>query len=133
MILSELRFSECNQSPANHFYDLLDHPRLIYGVRGFLDGYDPDTGAHLWLRHAIPAPGEKGHETWPNDSPAWENYPVDIDLKSIFKFCENAALSRKSESVRGAGGKKANLFLMLRPTPTTFKGAIRATVVGNSV
>jgi len=36
-----------------------------YGVRGFVDGYDPDTGKHLWRRHTTAGPGEKGHETWP--------------------------------------------------------------------
>jgi len=36
-----------------------------YGVRGFVDGYDPDTGKHLWRRHTTAGPGEKGNETWP--------------------------------------------------------------------
>jgi alcohol dehydrogenase (cytochrome c) len=36
-----------------------------YGVRGFVDGYDPDTGRHLWRRHTTAGPGEKGSETWP--------------------------------------------------------------------
>jgi alcohol dehydrogenase (cytochrome c) len=36
-----------------------------YGVRGFVDGYDPDTGKHLWRRHTTAGPGEKGSETWP--------------------------------------------------------------------
>src|SRR5881396_2931139 len=36
-----------------------------FGTRGFLDGWDPDTGGHLWRRYTIPGPGEKGHETWP--------------------------------------------------------------------
>jgi len=38
-----------------------------FGIRGFLDGYDPDTGKQLWRRYTIPAPGEKGSETWPKD------------------------------------------------------------------
>jgi alcohol dehydrogenase (cytochrome c) len=42
-----------------------------FGVRGFLDAYDPDTGKHLWRRYTIPAPGEKGHDTWPNDD-SWQ-------------------------------------------------------------
>ncbi len=42
-----------------------------FGVRGFLDAYDPDTGNHLWRHYTIPAPGEKGHETWPNDN-SWQ-------------------------------------------------------------
>jgi alcohol dehydrogenase (cytochrome c) len=51
---------------------------LISGVaggesttRGFLDGWDPDTGKMLWRRYTIPAPGEPGSETWPKNSGAW--------------------------------------------------------------
>src|SRR5207237_466156 len=40
-------------------------------TRGFLDGWDPDTGKKLWRRYTIPAPGEPGSETWPKDSDAW--------------------------------------------------------------
>ena len=35
-----------------------------FGVRCFLDGWDPDTGNHLWRRYTVAGPGEKGHETW---------------------------------------------------------------------
>jgi alcohol dehydrogenase (cytochrome c) len=51
---------------------------LISGVaggesttRGFLDGWDPDTGKKLWRRYTIPAPGEPGSETWPRNTDAW--------------------------------------------------------------
>jgi len=51
---------------------------LISGVsggesttRGFLLGWDPDTGKKLWTRYTIPAPGEPGSETWPKGSDAW--------------------------------------------------------------
>ena len=40
-------------------------------TRGFLDGWDPDTGKKLWRRYTIPAPGEPGSETWPANSDAW--------------------------------------------------------------
>ena len=40
-------------------------------TRGFLDGWDPDTGKKLWRRYTIPAPGEAGSETWPKNSDAW--------------------------------------------------------------
>ena len=40
-------------------------------TRGFLDGWDPETGAKLWRRYTIPAPGEPGYESWPN-SDAWK-------------------------------------------------------------
>ncbi len=39
-----------------------------YGVRGFIDGWDPDTGRHLWRRYTTAAPGEKGGDTWPGDT-----------------------------------------------------------------
>jgi alcohol dehydrogenase (cytochrome c) len=41
-------------------------------TRGFLDGWDPETGVKLWRRYTIPAPGEPGSETWPKDSDAWK-------------------------------------------------------------
>ena len=41
-------------------------------TRGFLDGWDPDTGHKLWRRYTIPAPGEPGSETWPANSDAWK-------------------------------------------------------------
>ena len=40
-------------------------------TRGFLDGWDPDTGKKLWRRYTIPAPGEPGSETWPKGTDAW--------------------------------------------------------------
>jgi alcohol dehydrogenase (cytochrome c) len=40
-------------------------------TRGFLDGWDPDTGKKLWRRYTIPAPGEPGSESWPKGSDAW--------------------------------------------------------------
>ncbi len=42
-----------------------------FGARGFLDGWDPETGKHLWRRYTIPAPGEAGAETWPKGSEAY--------------------------------------------------------------
>lgn len=59
-------------------------------TRGFLDGWDPDTGKKLWRRYTIPAPGEPGSETWPKNSDAWKygggptwrsgSYDPDLDL-----------------------------------------------------
>jgi alcohol dehydrogenase (cytochrome c) len=70
---------------------------LISGVsggesttRGFLDGWDPETGKKLWRRYTIPAPGEPGSETWPKNSDAWKygggptwrsgSYDAELDL-----------------------------------------------------
>src|SRR5579872_1531757 len=40
-------------------------------TRGFLIGWDPETGKKLWTRYTIPAPGEPGSETWPKTGDAW--------------------------------------------------------------
>jgi alcohol dehydrogenase (cytochrome c) len=37
------------------------------GVRGFLAAYDADTGKSVWRFWTIPAPGERGSESWPGD------------------------------------------------------------------
>ncbi len=61
-----------------------------FGIRGFIDGWDPETGKHLWRRYTIPARGEPGNETWPQDTDAWKtgggsswitgSYDPDLDL-----------------------------------------------------
>jgi alcohol dehydrogenase (cytochrome c) len=37
------------------------------GVRGFLAAFDAVTGKEVWRFWTIPAPGEKGNESWPGD------------------------------------------------------------------
>ena len=39
-----------------------------YGIRGFVDAYDPATGKRLWRFNTIPGPGEFGFDTWKGDS-----------------------------------------------------------------
>ena len=36
-----------------------------FGVRGFVAGYDVNTGREQWKTYMVPAPGEPGSETWP--------------------------------------------------------------------
>jgi alcohol dehydrogenase (cytochrome c) len=43
-----------------------------FTTRGFLDGWDPNTGAKLWRRYTVPGPGEPGFETWPQTGEAWK-------------------------------------------------------------
>ena len=42
-----------------------------FGIRGFIDAYDPATGKRLWRFNTIPGPGEFGHDTWEGDS--WQH------------------------------------------------------------
>ena len=36
-----------------------------YGIRGFIVALDPVTGAEVWRRYTVPAPGEPNGDTWP--------------------------------------------------------------------
>lgn len=43
-----------------------------YGIRGYIEGYDIETGARAWRTYTIPAPGEPGSETWKDGGDAWK-------------------------------------------------------------
>ena len=43
-----------------------------FGIRGYIDGWDPQTGKRLWRTYTIPARGEKHNDTWPQDNDAWK-------------------------------------------------------------
>ncbi len=61
-----------------------------YGIRGFIDAYDVDTGEQVWRFHTIPGEGEPGNETWAGDSwktggaPAWVTGTYDPELNLIY-------------------------------------------------
>ncbi|MEP7353893.1 MAG: PQQ-dependent dehydrogenase, methanol/ethanol family [Acidobacteriota bacterium] len=42
------------------------------GIRGFVAAFDPETGKQAWKTYTIPAPGEKGSETWPAGGDQWK-------------------------------------------------------------
>ncbi|HKN27115.1 MAG TPA: methanol/ethanol family PQQ-dependent dehydrogenase [Roseiarcus sp.] len=61
-----------------------------FGTRDFLDGWDPETGKHLWRTYTIPAPGEPGSETWKGDTwkhgggPTWITGSFDPDTHTVY-------------------------------------------------
>ncbi|HTP95761.1 MAG TPA: PQQ-dependent dehydrogenase, methanol/ethanol family, partial [Burkholderiales bacterium] len=62
-----------------------------YGVRGFVAGFDPETGKELWRRFMTPAPGEPGSETWPKDdsykrggASTWHTGSYDPELDLVY-------------------------------------------------
>ena len=68
-----------------------------FGIRGFIDGWDPETGNHLWRRYTIPAPGEKGSDTWPagdaylhGGGSTWITGSYDSDLDVVYWGTGNA-------------------------------------------
>lgn len=69
-----------------------------YGIRGYVEARDANTGKLKWKTYTIPAPGEPGHETWPKDSdiwqhggaPTWITGSFDPDLNTIYWTTGNA-------------------------------------------
>jgi alcohol dehydrogenase (cytochrome c) len=61
-----------------------------YGIRGFLDAYDADTGARAWRFYTVPGEGEKGNDTWKGDSwkrggaPTWVTGSYDAELNTVY-------------------------------------------------
>jgi len=47
-----------------------------FGVRGYIKAFDAETGKEEWTTYSVPAPGEPGSETWPQEGKwknAWKN------------------------------------------------------------
>jgi alcohol dehydrogenase (cytochrome c) len=72
------RFAEWREGYYSTGAPIIANGVLISGMaggesttRGFLDGWDPETGRKLWRRYTIPEPGQPGSETWPSNSDAW--------------------------------------------------------------
>jgi alcohol dehydrogenase (cytochrome c) len=61
-----------------------------YGIRGYVEGYDPETGTRLWRHYTIPAPGEPGSDSWPDNAKrasggrSWATGSYDPDLDLVF-------------------------------------------------
>ena len=61
-----------------------------YGIRGFIDAYDPYTGKRLWRTYTIPAPGEFGSDTWEGDgwkhgsAGTWLTGTYDPELNTLY-------------------------------------------------
>ncbi|MCI0625653.1 MAG: PQQ-dependent dehydrogenase, methanol/ethanol family [Acidobacteria bacterium] len=68
-----------------------------FGVRGFIDAYDPMTGQRLWRFHTVPGPGEFGNDTWSGDSwkrgggATWMTGTYDPELDLIYWGVGNPA------------------------------------------
>ena len=61
-----------------------------YGIRGFLDAYDVETGDRVWRFYTVPGEGEPGNDTWGGDSwkyggaPTWVTGSYDPDTNLIY-------------------------------------------------
>ncbi len=101
------KFGEWKESYAGIVQPMIANGVLISGMgggdrtaRGFIDGYDPETGKQLWRRWTVPAPGEPGSETWPNKElpdawkygggATWQPVTYDPELDLVFVGTGNA-------------------------------------------
>ena len=78
-----------------------------YGVRGFFDAYNVNTGARMWRHYTVPAKGEKGYDTWAGDSaqtggaPAWTQGAYDVDTDTLFWTVGNPGPDWNGDSRKG--------------------------------
>ena len=67
-----------------------------YGIRGFIDGWDPDTGKHLWRTYTVAGPGDPEAKSWPGDTyqhgggSTWITGSYDPDLHTVYWGTGNA-------------------------------------------
>jgi len=61
-----------------------------YGIRGFIDAYDAETGALAWRFYTVPGPGEPGNETWAGDS--WKTGGASVWVTGAYDAEDNLLL-----------------------------------------
>ncbi|MFL5253139.1 MAG: methanol/ethanol family PQQ-dependent dehydrogenase [Rhodopila sp.] len=61
-----------------------------YGIRGFIDGWDPETGKHLWRTYTVAGPDDPNGKSWPGDTylhgggSTWITGSFDPDLHTVY-------------------------------------------------
>ena len=77
------------------------------GVRGFLAAYDQKTGKEIWRFWTIPAPGEKGSETWDGrdiahgGGPTWLTGSYEPETKTVYWTTGNAGPDFNGDNRKG--------------------------------
>ncbi|MEJ1161718.1 PQQ-dependent dehydrogenase, methanol/ethanol family [Prosthecomicrobium sp. N25] len=68
-----------------------------FGIRGFVEASDADTGKSLWKTYTIPSPDQPGGKTWPGDTwkrgggPIWITGNYDAQNNTTYWGVGNAA------------------------------------------
>jgi alcohol dehydrogenase (cytochrome c) len=89
-----------------------------FGIRGFLDAYDAQTGARVWRFETIPGPGQPGHDTWTGDSwrtgggPTWMTGTYDPQLGLVYWGVGNPSPDHAGD-VRGGDNLYTNSVVAL--------------------
>jgi len=93
-----------------------------YGIRGFIEGTDLNTGQALWRTYTIPGAGEPGSETWKDGlerwkhggGSIWETGTYDPDSDTLYQGIGNAGPDYDPE-YRPGDNKWAASVLALNP------------------
>jgi alcohol dehydrogenase (cytochrome c) len=62
-----------------------------FGIRGFIAGFNLDTGKELWRTYTVPAPGEPGSETWPAGGDQWKTGGASVWVTGNYDPATNIA------------------------------------------
>lgn len=90
-----------------------------FGTRGFLDGWDPENGKHLWRHYTTAAPGEPGGDTWVGETykrgggSTWLTGSYDPDLDVVYWGIGNAG--PWNPTVRPGDNLYTSSVLAIRP------------------
>jgi alcohol dehydrogenase (cytochrome c) len=99
-----------------------------YGIRGFIDATDLNTGKPLWRTYTIPGKGEPGNETWKDGKDrwqhgggsVWETATYDPESDTFYQGIGNAGPDWDPE-YRPGDSKWAASVLALSPTDGKIK------------
>jgi alcohol dehydrogenase (cytochrome c) len=78
-----------------------------YGIRGFIDAYEAQTGKRAWRRYTVPGPGEPGNDSWSGDSwqrggsSIWVTGAYDPELNLVYYGTGNPGPDYHSGSREG--------------------------------
>jgi alcohol dehydrogenase (cytochrome c) len=105
-----------------------------FGIRGFIDGTDLNTGKQLWRTFTIPGKGEAGNETWKDGQErwqhgggsVWETATYDRDTDTIYQGVGNAGPDYDPQ-YRPGDNKWAASVLALNPADGQIKWGFQYT------
>jgi alcohol dehydrogenase (cytochrome c) len=122
-VLWDVEITDYTQGYAAPAAPLVVKDKLIVGIaggefaiRGFIDAYNPETGARVWRLWTVPAPGEPGSETWSGESwkkgggPTWLTGTYDPDLNLVYWGTGNPSPSHYGEDRKGDNLYTASLI-----------------------
>jgi alcohol dehydrogenase (cytochrome c) len=105
-----------------------------FGIRGYIDATDLNTGKQLWRTYTIPGAGEPGNETWKDGKnrwqhgggSLWETATYDADTDTIYQGTGNAGPDYDPQ-YRPGDNKWAASVLALNPADGSIKWGFQYT------